>query len=376
MQVQVNNIDQLYAALDLATNAGNEIVLSPGIYKLDASKGANSGRIEFQKDMTLRGVEKLPDLVIIDTSNLPNASFNPPFNIPARRTGAIRMGRGTNKLAWLKVIGNSNAQPLSVIDTDLVWAGISKIIISNTIITGGRIGINLRNVGPTCVGRIIEAEIKDNEIMGNLVSDAGTQQGQGIVMQNANGASNAIINARLNANYIHGNIRGMRVFNNNGNPSTKQDNASITIQSNGDRFEENQLGINLDAGFNMGAGSTAKGNTIIFEAQGTSIQNNRGIIPDTITLPCGIRLVGGSNSIAGSEASGNKLIMKLTGCKMSGNQDVDIRAYGAFSTITTLAGTNNVVEIILKGVSKNATVLQDDSLPNEPAGTNKVVVTL
>jgi hypothetical protein len=86
--------------------------------------------------------------------------------------------------------------------------------------------------------------------------------------------------------------------------------------------------------------------------------------------------VGGSNTAPGSNTSNNRIIMKLTGCKMSGNQDFDIRAYGAFSTTASVAGTNNTVEIFLQGVSKTATILPDDSMPDEPAGTNKVSIHL
>jgi len=374
MKIDVTNIDELYDAVDKPANAGADIVLAPGIYQLEPTKGLNAGRIEFQENMTLSGVADLADLVIIDASKLPNTSFNPPLNFPAKRTGAIRMGKGFNKLEWLKVIGNANAQPLSVVDTDLIFGNVSRIRIAHCIVTGGRIGINIRNVGPACDNRTIQAEIKDNEIMGNLVSDVGTQQGQGIVMQNANGVSGAVIKASLNGNHVHGNIRGMRLFNNNANAGLHNDKCSISVESHADRFKENQTGINLDAGTNSGVAATVNGNLISFEAHGTSIQNNRGINPDAITLPCGIRIVGGSSSTAGADASNNRVVMKLMGCKISGNEDVDIRAYGAFSTTPTLAGTNNTVEIFLQGISKNATIIPDDSQPDEPAGTNRVII--
>ena len=45
---------------------------------------------------------------------------------------------------------------------------------------------------------------------------------------------------------------------------------------------------------------------------------------------------------------------------------------GAFSNSGPLAGTNNVVNIHLYGVSANATVNATSSLPGEPAGTNTV----
>jgi hypothetical protein len=164
------------------------------------------------------------------------------------------VGRGFNAIEWLKVIGNPNRQPLSVIETDLIGDGVAHVRIAHTIITSGRIGIHIRNVGKASVSRVIEAEIVDNEIDSNLVSDPGTQQGQGIVVQNVNGASNAIIRVTMNGNNVHGNIIGMRVFNNNGGANTNTDNASISIQSNTDKFNENDLGIYMSGGFNSNSG--------------------------------------------------------------------------------------------------------------------------
>ena len=53
---------------------------------------------------------------------------------------------------------------LSVIDTDLILARWpSNIRIAHSIITGGRIGIDIRNVSAASVDRVLEAEIVDNE---------------------------------------------------------------------------------------------------------------------------------------------------------------------------------------------------------------------
>jgi hypothetical protein len=371
--INVSNVNELYDAVNDPANAGKKIVLAAGTYVLDANPGRpNAGRLELLENMELQGQPGHPDMVIIDASKLPGTSFNPPNNFPALRTGAIRMGRGSNTIEWLKVIGNSNAQPLSVIDTDLIWNGISRVRIAHTIITNGRIGIDIRNVGAASVGRTIEAELVDNELVANLISDPGTQQGQGIVIQNANGATGAMIKATLNGNNVHGNIIGMRVFNNNGNANTKTDNSSISIQSNADKFDENKLGMYMVAGSNRGANSTVNGNLLSFEAHGTSIQNNQGIQPDPITSPCGIYLTGGLSTLANSDASNNMLELKLTGCTISGNENKDIIAFGAFSTIATPAGTSNIVEIHLQGVSKKASIETTPSKPAEPAGTNKV----
>ena len=371
MSIQVSNVNELYDAVKDINNAGKRIVLAAGTYHLDAGLDPdNLGRLELLEDMELQGQQGHPEQVVIDASGLNDASFSPPNNFPAR-TGAIRIGRGFNKIEWIKVIGTKAPKALSVIDTDLIWPGVSRVRIAHSIVTAGRIGINIRNIGAPSAGRIIEAELVDNELIDNLVSDAGSQQGQGIVMQNAGGVSGAIIRATLNGNDVHKNIIGLRLWNIGGG-NVKTNTNSIRITSHADRFDDNELGIYIIGGFNFNGSVNAKvnGNFISFEANGTSIQNNKGIKRDLITIPCGIYLSGGTSTLAGSEASDNKVEMKLTGCKISGNQDSDIIAFGAFSTTPILAGTNNVVEIHLQGVSTKATDQSTPSLPIEPAGTN------
>ena len=59
--VNVTNVEQLYAAVNDPANAGAVILLSPGRYVLSTTNGAgstrpNSGRLEFQRDMSLYGI--------------------------------------------------------------------------------------------------------------------------------------------------------------------------------------------------------------------------------------------------------------------------------------------------------------------------------
>ncbi|MDQ3750334.1 MAG: hypothetical protein M3367_15175, partial [Acidobacteriota bacterium] len=102
--VNVTNIEELYAAVNNSANAGNQIVLAPGVYLLSVNdpNGAarpNSGRLELQENMSLRGVVGDRGAVIIDAINLPLSSLN--LGPGVALTGAIRMGRGTNTIEWL-----------------------------------------------------------------------------------------------------------------------------------------------------------------------------------------------------------------------------------------------------------------------------------
>jgi len=367
-RVEVSNIDELYAAVDNVNYEGALLLISPGIYVLNANR-PNGGRIEFQKDMALQGLPGHAESVIIDASQLPGSSFIPSLNIPAPRTGAIRMGKGNNSIEWLTVKGNSTSQALSAIDTDLIGDGECNITIAHCIVTGGRIGIDMRNVGLASKNRMIHAALMDNEILENLV-----QQGQGIEVQNANGASGAVIRAVLNGNYVHGNKVGLRSFNNNAN-NTKTDSGSIIIQSNADRFEENGIGIFLASSLNQGASTTANSNTLSFEAHGSDIQNNKGTIPSDVpdVAPGGLYVAGGLSANSG-EVSSNKLQVKLFGCTLSDNNGPDIKAYGYLSVRGILYGTHNVATIHLAGVSANSIVTAIASVPNESEGTNIINV--
>src|SRR6266496_5877103 len=215
-RIYVSNISQLYGAVNDPANVGTLIVLEPGTYILSASY-PNGGRLELQLDMELQGQPGNPEQVVIDQSALPSTSFTIP---PSSRTGGIRMGKGNNTMEWLSVKGNSNA--LSAIDTDLP-SNITHVRIANLIVSGGQIGIDVRNRLAEHAGRIIEAEIEHNEIVGNTASF-----GTGIAIQNANGATGAIIKANLSGNYVHGNRVGLRAFNNAANSTVS--NSSINIQ--------------------------------------------------------------------------------------------------------------------------------------------------
>jgi hypothetical protein len=364
-RIYVSDINQLYAAVNDPANVGALVVLEPGTYILSASY-PNSGRLELQQDMELQGQPGNPEQIVIDQSALPSTSFTIP---PSSRTGGIRMGKGGNTIEWLTVKGNSNA--LSAIDTDLP-SNVTHVRIANLIVSGGQIGIDIRNRLAEHGGRIIEAEIEHNEIVGNT---AGF--GTGIAIQNANGATGAIINTNLNGNYVHGNRVGLRAFNNAA--SSTVSNGSINIQSTADRFEENGLGMYLNGGISQASTAVATGNSLNFEVHGSSIRYNNPVpTPPEIQLvgqgiPGGIFAVGGNKTTSGNNASNNKLVLSFWGSEISDNNG-DINVFGAFSSSSSIAGINNLAEINLYGISANAIVVAVPSIPQELAGTNIVNV--
>jgi hypothetical protein len=373
-KVYVKNVDELYAAINDPANIGSKIVLAPGTYLLDASY-PKAGRLELLADMSLTGQPGKPEQVIIDGSGLPATSFSLP-TIPsfpgAIRTGVIRMGNGSNAIEWLSVKGSPLTAALSAIETDLITTPIAHVRVAHCIVTGGQIGINIRNRDPQSNGRIIEAEILNNEITENL---AGF--GQGVGIQNARNVTAAVIRANLRGNYVHRNRMGIRAFN------VVSNQCAIFIQSTDDRFEENGLGLALLGAFNEFPNFTANDNYVLFEASGTTVMNNIGVPappPGSAELFTGGMMAIGAmvsvNSFPG-RTSYNKLDIKFWGCRFEGNvAPYDINAFGARSTYPSAspAGTNNVVNIHLNGISANATVNVIPSFPSEPAGTNTINV--
>ena len=371
-KIYVSNIDQLYNAINNVDNAGSTVVLAPGTYLLSVAY-PNGGRLELKYNMSIQGQPGHPEQVIIDASVLPASSFSIPPHpaFPgAGRTGVIRLGNGSNAVEWLTAKGCPLSAAVSVIETDLITTAVTNIRVAHCIVYGGQIGIDIRNRDPEANGRIINTELIDNELTENLVGF-----GQGIGIQNSRDVFGAAIYATLRNNYVHGNRMGMRAYNIVANQST------ITIRSTDDRFEENGLGLALLGAFNEYPNFTAHDNSLNFEAHGTTIINNQGLpSPPTGTaqvIPGGILVTGAHvsvNSLPGT-SSRNNLEISLTGCRIENNlTPFDINAFGARSGYPSSnpAGTNNIVNIYLNGISVNATENAINSFPIEPAGTNVV----
>lgn len=362
-KIYVLDIVELYTAVNDPSNAGSEIILSPGIYMLSSSY-PHGGRLELQTDMELRGQPGNPEAVIIDQTALPTASFN---LSGGGRTGGIRIGQGVNKLEWITVKGNFNS--LSAIDTDLPSVE-TYVWIKHSVINGSQIGIDIRNRLAEHSGRVIHAEISNNEILEN---QAGF--GTGIAIQNANGANDAVINVNMRENYIHANRVGLRAFSNAATSTVN--NGTVNVMSHADRIEGNGMGMYINGGLTQVASAFANGNQTHLEFYGSTIKNNNPVpMPpeikplETIIPVGGIFAVGGNSAGGDNKASDNTLIAKFWGTDISGN-GTDIYAFGAWCRPpATIPGVNNLAEIYLYGISENAVVMATPCVPFEPAGTN------
>ena len=362
-KVYVSDIDQLYASVNDPANTGVQIIISPGIYLLNAAY-PNGGRLEFQTDMELMGQPGHAALVVIDQTTLPSSSF---ALAGGARSGGIRMGRGSNSLKWLTVKGNALA--LSAIDTDLL-SSETYIEISHTVVNGSQIGIDLRNRLAEQAGRIIHAKISNNEVTGNT---AGF--GTGIAIQNANGATGGKIIVEMKENFIHANRVGFRAFSNAATVTVN--NGTVKVTSYADRIEGNGMGMYISGGLTQVSTAFANDNQTYLEFHGSTIRNNNPqpmppeIKPLETIIPIGgIFAVGGNSTGGDNKASNNKLIVKFWGTDISEN-GTDMYAFGAWCRPpATIPGINNVAEIYLYGVSENAVVVATPCIPFEAAGTN------
>ncbi|MEO8042172.1 MAG: delta-60 repeat domain-containing protein, partial [Acidobacteriota bacterium] len=333
--VTVANVEELYAAVNNPANAGSQIVLAPGVYMLSAmSPGGdarpNGGRLELQENMSLLGVVGDRGAAVIDAADLPPDSYSAP---PIPLTAAVRIGRGTNSIEWLTVRnavnGNGN------IGTDLNSTPMTYIRVAHISATNSRRGIDFRNYGAAAAGRVIQAEVVDNDIYDNRIG----QQGEGMRFANNQEANGGMIFVTLNGNRSHMNLLGA-IFDNNGS-----NNSTVSVVSAGNRFYENGLGAAILVGLSQDS-TLADGNTVSFMGFGDAFENNNGA---SFFDFGGLLITAAENTSIPNGASNNTANVELRNCRFSNNQVHDIAAFGARSTPASigLPGVNNRVNLTL-----------------------------
>jgi hypothetical protein len=372
-KIYVNNIAQLYAAINDPENDGATLVLSEGTYSLSPAF-PKAGRLELRHDMSLVGQQGQTGSVIINVTGLPNASFSlpPTPTVPAGiRTGAIRMGNGTNSIEWITIQNDPTHQLRSLIQTDIVATPVADVRVAHCILKGSNIALNLINRDVVANGRTISADVEENEIRENTLQIFGA----GILITNSNEVDDAVIHATLRGNYLHGNRCGLNLVN----ASTHR--SSIEVSSYDDKIEDNGLGVSVSAGFSENLANPALNNSVKFDGYGTTIKNNNGNPAPHLSYP-----PGGVFGAAGvcvppfglpGSVDHNNLEINFHGCTIENNiGNYQINVYGGFSLypLPTPVGTYNSTILRLFGVSSDATVNAIPSVPAEPAGTNTVAV--
>ena len=354
--VNVATVEELYSAVNNPANAGNQIVLAAGVYMLSVndSGGAarpNGGRLELQENMSLRGVAGNRGAVIIDAINLPASSYTTPIT----NTGAIRIGKGTNAVEWLTVRNSGGG---AGIIAHLSAAGTAFVRIAHCISTGNPRGIDIRNIGASATGNVIEAEIVDNDLHGNRISTA-----QGLRIINTAGSSTSLVSVYLSGNRMFDNQQGMIVEN-----LGSTNGGIVSVYSSGDRFFENGGGATVGGAF-----GPTENSTVNFTAVGSVFENNNGF---TNFYRGGLSVAGSVSFQTANGGSNNTANVTLRNCRLTNNQVADLAAFGASSLPVTIgaAGANNRANVKLFG-TPIANLVSADSDPANPAGMNSVTIT-
>lgn len=365
--IQISNVEALYSAVNNPANAGATLVLAPGTYMLTPTDpyGAprpKGGRIEFQMDMSLMGVEADRDAVVISAVNLPASSFPTTTNgLATGPNAAIRMGLGHNALQWLTVRDTINGQDNINTGLQPLDPGDAYILVAHIASSGSNRGLDILNFGPQTSGQTIEADVVDSYFFENPF---GTSVG---VRSGNFSNTGSTVNVRLSGNLVWGQKQGWSMENSTATGST------VNAVSSGNRFYGNGVGTSI-LGVVTGGTARADGNTINFEAHGDQFTGNTAA---TQFDHGGLAVVGTENiSPVGGGGSNNTVNVQLWGCRMSDNYASDLYAVGARSNFSSVAADpslsqNNHVTIEIHGDGNGKGRWQPveffaDSLPAAP----------
>jgi hypothetical protein len=261
----------------------------------------------------------------------------------------------------------------------------TRIRVSHVVASGSARGVDIRNATAATKGRRIVAEIDDSDFSWGV---------EGIRFANFVGADNGEIAVDMQGNHSHANRLGCILENN------RSSNATIMVTSEGDRFDDNGLGCDIGGGLANAQTGSASFNTTRFDAYGSWFTNNTRTVFNTAAggplftdkgglVVSAAELLGSSTLPRVYSASDNAVIVRLWDCQIAGNYSVevvnnvtvehfDFEAFGARSDLVPpsndLAGTDNHVLIQLRGTTAAVDVVEHDSVPDDPNGTNTVTV--
>jgi hypothetical protein len=370
--IRVSNVDELYSAVNDPASAGRTLMLAPGTYLLSVNdpNGAprpNGGRLELQRDMTLRGRSGDLSAVIIDAYNLPASSFPQTANGVATGPNApVRLGLGRNTLEWLTVRDGRFAQ--ANIDTGLqpLDLGNAYIRIAHVASSGSVRGLNVLNFGPQASGQIIEADIINCDFHDNSLGLS-----EGVRLGNFQGARGSIVNVRMVGNTSRGQKQGRLIVNNRAIEST------VNVLSIGNRFFENGAGTIIVGGLSSN-NTRADYNTINFNSYSDQFTNNTGT---TEFDHGGLVALGTEDISAAGGGSFNTVNVKLWQARLQGNNTSDLTGIGARALSDATAANNQgnrvTVEIHGDGRGKDQPQRVEtfaDSIPATPNYDNSVSV--
>jgi hypothetical protein len=367
MEIVVSDVEALYDAVDNVNNAGKTIVLKPGSYVLTRRRAGqerpNKGRLELQRDMSLRGED--PSLCVLETSPTDLPIFEV---IPNAKSGMIRTGRGNHTIEKLKIIAPSQAG--SGISTDLPGSTETTVTIKQVKSgdpTSAHVtrGVDIRNTGTAVIGRHLKAFIEKCEFHGGS---------QGIRIANFLGTNDCQVSVEMSGNHCHDNFAGCLITNHNSASGV------VEVRSDHDEFTDNRVGCAV-IGCTVTASAilNATANRTKFVANKIVSKNNNGPL-DQVTLHAGGIVVRGAEKAPDAPPNvafnKNQVEIVLKHCSFDSNGPAgDVIAHGAFWRSTGVAGTENTATISLSGKNKFTLQATHSQPPESGTQTNKVIVT-
>jgi hypothetical protein len=190
---------------------------------------------------------------------------------------------------------------------------------------------------------------------------------QGIRIANFQGAHDCQVSVEMKGNTSVGNYAGCLITNHT-SPS-----GVIEVSSDKDQFTDNGVGCAV-----IGAIQSGTSTRTSFRAHKLVTEKNNGATDPQSPYAGGIVVRGADKSTNTTNATldKNQVEIVLKDCSFDSNEPAgDVVAHGAFSTLSTAAGTDNTVTISLQG-QNNFTIEATRSQPPESGSqTNKVIVT-
>ncbi|MGD9628792.1 MAG: hypothetical protein AB7V18_06075 [Pyrinomonadaceae bacterium] len=357
-EIQVSNVEELYAAVNDPQNTGVRILLLPGVYALsplDALGQArpNGGRLELQADMSISGTRGHREAVVIEAVGLPAASFQG-GPVPL---AAIRTGRGRNAIEWLTVQNARFGQGNIV--TTLDDGGSAQLRVAHIVSTGSNNNLSIANFGPSRAGKTMDVDVFDCDLV-----DSSIGLKQGFRIGNFSGSNGGVVNVKLIGNRIRGNQFSLII--NNGTSG-----AAINVFSLGNRYSENGAGLLVVGGLNGASGST-----ITYSGNGDHFEGNDA---PPFADQGGLFFVGGDRLAGGAlGASNNTVNAVLVANRLSDNAYADLVVLGGRSFQPEFISTVTANSVFLRmiGMPRRSGVVEiiGDSSPDDPATGNSARV--
>jgi hypothetical protein len=386
-KVMVDDVDELYQAVNDPRNANTVVQVRRGVYALAATPARpNDGRLVLQPGMELAGENRYR---FVDGRPAPRDAGGEVFADPASETvldGSALTGGSAGPAGTPGIIvagADNTVRNLTVRTSVTAVAGIevpgSVVAIRECILEaggeGGRRGIQIHHADAASVGSSSATTVERNVVRHHLADF-----GFGIQTVRAETRDDLML-VTLNGNVVYDNALGLFV------PNVISSDGTTVVFSWNNEYRHNFVGVlvigSRDLGVGLGGGD---GNRVAVTSLGDSITGN-------VDLPefgggVGVLAVAGlgDGDDAGAASNDNLVALSFAGTRFvapSGIQNgasdgsfrQDIQVFGALAWPDSL-GSNNVLQLLLVGLGASpipGEAVNVFALDGDPPGRNNRV---